>query len=226
MRPHLPNFESKSFFSYSQSILLFLKKTALQNLRATQDDHWIFVHEANIKTAPKNSWTPKMYICVQPNDYWTVVANLITLSRTHHFTWKFCKNMKLMGRPDKIIIYAKNASDLKRIIRLVRPLLANAKFHRLFFASDSVQTKLEKKGNGIYVGADPNFLKQVSWRYYRWAIEQAIIKPNLKNGRVNSETKKALKILNINLKNQGPLTISPNKKNIQFIKKVWKEIAS
>jgi hypothetical protein len=83
---------------------------------------------------------------------------------------------------------------------------------------------IEKKGKGIFVGADPKFLVGVSWRHYRWALEEAIIKENKKKGRLGKNFKSALEKLNINTKNEGPKSFKSNRENVSFIKRIWKEV--
>jgi len=228
MRPLVPSYKKKNFLKESDVILKFLCRSSLKRVRWSSDKEWIFINEERKpkKKSKTSGWMPKLYICVQPKYYWGVISDLIDLSHRFRFSWKFCKNFNHFGRPDKIVVYSQNLSDLKRILRLVRPLLNESHFHGLRFASDTVQSGLEKKGKGIYVGADPVFLKKVSWRYYRWAVNETIIKANLKNGRIDKNTRGALKVMNINLKHPGPLTLMPPQKNNKFIEEIWKEITA
>ncbi len=220
MRPVLRSFENKEFLSQSRVIFKFLTETTLRKVRGAQDKDWVFIHEgakASQGSQKKRGWLPKIYVCISSKDYWSVVSDIILLSQIAKFNWKFCKNFNLFGRPDKIVIYCGSLSDIKRIIRLIRPILKGKKFHSLQFA--------EKRDQGIFIGTDPEFLK-VSWRYYRWAIGEAIIKGYLKKGQISNDTKLALEKLNISLKHQGPRTLIPDKKNNPFIKKIWKEVTS
>ncbi len=224
MRPLIRSYNSGTFLKESKTVLSFLRSSLLTEVFAREDRDWIFVNRS-IKSAA-NNWMPKLYVCLQPKDYWPVVALLVGLSQKYKFSWKFCKNLKLFSRPDKIVIYAKGKSDLKRILRVIRPTLKGRAFHGLAFASTTVQSGLEKTGGGIFVGCDPLFLKNSSWRYYRWMLEECVIKPNLKNGKLGEDVKKALKVCNVTLRHSGPKTLMPLKKNNKFIKQLWAEIQS
>jgi len=219
-RPLLKNFQNKNFLNKSKLLLPFIRDTLLKRVRHLEDGHWVFVNPTSSR--PKG-WTPKLYVCVAPQDFWSVVGDLISITREEKLTWKFCKNFKFFARPDKIVIYPVDLKDLKRIIRILRPRLKGKHFHGLQSASSTVQSGLEKKGSGLFVGTDPAFLKGVSWGYYRWAIEEGIIKANKK---MDNNTKLIIEKLNVTLKHRGPRSFNPNKKNISLVRQIWKQLSS
>jgi hypothetical protein len=219
MRPIVRSFEKTDFLKESQVILNFLRKGPLKKVSISEDNYWIFINERKPKKLKNGSWMPKLYICVLPKYFWSTVSDLILLSREEKFSWKFSKDLKSFSRPDKIIIYADNEGDLKRILKKVQPEIKAKKFHKLEFAKPLSQ-------EGLYMGADPTFIKGASWRLYRWSIEQALIKPNLKKGPLDRNTRQALNAMNVSLKHPGPKRLSPNKKFNKFILEVWKEVTA
>lgn len=226
MRPLYFGFENRKYLRESAIILKFLNATILRRVRQSQDSHWVFIHEGSKKAKPKakmKSWMPKIYLCVSPRDFWPLITDLIYLSRKNKFKWKFSKHFKTFAKPDKIVMYADNLAELKRIIRIVRPFMRNMNTHRLDFAASSVEMGLEKHGHGIFVGTDPGFLK-ASWRHYRWAIDEGVIKPNKKHNRLSKELKTVLRKLNISVSHQGPISLSPPVRNNKTVWEIWQAL--
>jgi len=219
MRPAIKSFENKKFQERSKVIFDFIKKSALKGVFTAQDKHWVFVgYNRKINPSePKSGWMPKVYICVSPADYWEVIVSLVAITPDMKLSWKFCKNLETFARPDKIVLYFHSSSELKKFVKKIKPFLKGKKSHQLKFALSL--------GSGIFAGVDPTFLK-TSWRYYRWALDESIIKENKKKVPLTKEVREALKKLNINLKNEGPLKLNPSSKNNKFIKKLWKEVNS
>jgi hypothetical protein len=219
--PLVKSYADSKFLKESKIILKFLRKSSLRTVKAVEDEFWIYVQETKPKkkSTSKKPWMPKLYICVQPDYFWPLVFDLVSLSKLEKFSWKFCKDLTIFGRPDKIVIYADSENESRKIFSKVRPLLKGKKFHKLLFARPSKQ-------EGVYFGVDPTFIKKASWRYYRWLLEETLIKPNLKRGTLDHNTRQAIDALNISLKHQGPKSLNPSAKNVKFIKQVWKEINS
>jgi hypothetical protein len=222
----LRDFENKDFVRKSKVIFDFLERSLLKDLRRGKDNYWIyFSGRAYRDRSPLNVWKPKLYVCVSAHDYWDVIVELVGLFRGKDVRWKFSHYFKSFGHPDKIVIYAESPSELKGLIRKVRPILEGRKFHGLSFAASTGEMKLEA-GNkkGLFVGADPLFL-HVSWRNYRRAIEECLIKPNVTKQKLASEVYGVLRRLNVSLRNRGPRSLNPSKKDILFVKRFWREIS-
>ncbi len=224
MLPLIKSYEKKSFLRESEIILKFLKRSSLKSVNTFEDKFWIYASgKPKTKKKKRHLWMPKLYICVQPEHYWSVVADLISITNKFKMEWKFSSDLKFFSRPDKIVIYADTSEELKKLIKIIRPRLQGKTFHSLNFAASTTEMKFEKKHKGMYVGADPTFLKHVSWRLFRWGVNEGLIKPNLKNG-LDKNTRDALNALNISVKHLGPKSLAPKSTNIKFIAEVWKAI--
>lgn len=187
---------------------------------------WIYVASDNAQAIKRSGWVPKLYICVQRDSYFKVIERLIAITAKKNLNWKFCSDSKTLYRPDKIVLYFADVKELKQCIKSLRSVLKDARFHTLAHVASTEELGWEKQGSkGIFVGADPMFLKaRISWRIYRcYAI--ASIRQNKaywieKPGGID----KAYSTFNLSTLHEGPLSFKPNQKVTSKIEKLWTEI--
>ena len=174
--------------------------------------------EKRKKKNSKNLWSPKIYICVQAKNYVPFVKKLISVTKKYRLTWKFYREVRNRSRPDKIVVYFESTSELKRKLPMIRSVVKGCRFHSLSHSVNTSIFGIEKIGEGIYLGADPNFCK-MSWRIYRIVVLSSI-RANWKfwNQR-RGGVPEVFKMFNLSLEHDGPNSLSLNYKRSMQIKK-------
>ena len=189
---------------------------------------WIHFHKHSKLLADFSLWQPKIYICIESDHYWDLVKKLIFEWGNEDIKWKFYLERNSFhkpgyGRPDKIIIYPKTNEQLKDLIVESRKLLKGRKVHNLSHVAKPSIYGLEKHSlDGIYLGSDPLFLDNCSWRYYRTYVNawSMINKKSIPLNRMEL----LLKELNFATDHEGPLDLIPQNIDQKKVQALWRSI--
>jgi hypothetical protein len=220
--PVISAFKKPRMIAQAKAELRALRRDLRKKMSFQENEFWIWSPPKRPKSKSNPLWTPKLYVCVAPQDYWRAVRSLIDLSQNFELDWKFCKKISTLSRPDKIVIYFKDEAHLKRSLPKIRKSLKGFQLHAISHAASTVKMKLEKSGKGLYVGADPSFLK-TSWRFYR-----CLVLAGISNNRVyfhaHFKNKSMLyRFFNLSERHEGPLNFRP-RSGTTALRKLWKEL--
>jgi hypothetical protein len=189
----------------------------------TTDDEWALYQPASPQ--PRLHWQPKVYLCLGPRDYWATVAELVTAFDSWKHPWKFHLGVSGLDRPDKIVFYFPDARALRLALTRLRRFLGGRTFHDLHQAASTSDLGLERPGaRGLYVGADPVFLR-TSWRLYRclceaWARNNAPLLQRLPGGLTRWYSR-----MNLSSHHEGPASLGPfSPAELRYMRRHWKRI--
>jgi hypothetical protein len=223
--PELTSFKKPAMLAQAKRELHLIKRSLKNSkrLKYKEDEYWMRVRSGGSLGKSSEYWRPKLYVCITPRHYWRAIRRLIALSEKTSLKWKYCKKLSTLSRPDKIVVYLKDFSDLKKNLPKIRASLIGLRFHEISHAASTTEMGLEKNKKGIYVGADPVFLREVSWRMYHYIIE-ASLKLNRSYFKKIEATEgiPVFELFNLSPEHNGPHNFAYSKRQIAFIKKHWR----
>ena len=223
--PILHSFTKPKMIAAARAELRSIRKDLKQKRAHFKEyAHWLRLRSGEKKkhTNSDLAWKPKLYICVSPQNYWTAIRRLITLSEKISLNWKFCRKTSSLSRPDKIVIYFESISQIKKDLPKIRNALTGLRFHGLSHASLTSEMGFEKKGKGIYFGADPAFLKTASWRLYRCVVSASIEFNRDYFAEIAAKKRSSpYELFNLSSKHDGPNKLTSSSSQVAFIKKHW-----
>lgn len=187
------------------------------------DNGWIYCNMRRPGGPRENPyWQPKLYLCVRAKNYWPCIARLAPALADAGVPWKFHTGKSHADRPDKIVLYP-DPAKLSSVVSLMRRLAAGSSFHEMTHAAPVAAYGLERAGEkGLYVGADPQFLRQASWRIYHcflgaWAELNRDEIESLPGGRA-----RWMRRMNLSLDHEGPRSLRPPRGDMKYVARYWK----
>ncbi|MFO0665256.1 MAG: hypothetical protein U0174_14975 [Polyangiaceae bacterium] len=171
------------------------------------------------------AWKPKLYVCLGAKDYWPGILALARVTRKHPVQWKFHRHKLGLDRPDKIVFYFRSERELRAYLPRIRRALAGRSFRTMHHAASTAAMGFEPaSAKGLYVGADPHFLRPTSWREYRCMIQAFIMKFSDYLEGLPGGLERWCERMNVSLAHEGPRTLSPTRDNRAYVRRYWRMI--